>query len=472
MGQQNKAKVSIVTPCYNKESFIGKMLASVCAQKWSNIELILVYDASPDRTLAVIEEWLPKLRERGYEVVLLKRDKPMGLPAALRDGMRRMTGDYFCTVDCDDTIDPEYVSEMAGFLDDNKDYAWAVCDFIYVFGENDKKKHTDRSPILSGYSLSENYLMKRIATAVWRYMVRTEYLLECGLPESMAVEPRISQELQLFLPLAEGGGKIQHIQKCLYYYDTIHMEELSKISVPKADVIGRECFLLCIKTIARLSVSDERKQRLYTISSIFWLHPFLAYVNQREKTEDPSHDFRNIIQVFIQTIFNPAPEINALDIIDAVRFPMLLRAIENSIDGSVIEPIKLKSENSRIIGYGALGKAASKRMPVITGTPLRPDVLWDKNAKTGDEVCQIPVTIPDFESLNSDDIVLIFPVAHEVVEEVKEALSPYGCHAIDNDSLWDYLSFYYYPQLYECKHTGTEYKNLLRAKGMDLDFSE
>ena len=64
----------MVVPCYNKVEYIGEMLDSVIAQKWDNIEVILVNDGSTDGTREAIAEYEPKLKTRGYETVIIDQE--------------------------------------------------------------------------------------------------------------------------------------------------------------------------------------------------------------------------------------------------------------------------------------------------------------------------------------------------------------------------------------------------------------
>ena len=46
-------KISVIIPMYNAEKYIGLAISSVLAQQFGDFELILINDASTDRTLAI-----------------------------------------------------------------------------------------------------------------------------------------------------------------------------------------------------------------------------------------------------------------------------------------------------------------------------------------------------------------------------------------------------------------------------------
>lgn len=467
MSENKQSKVSMVVPCYNKAPYIGRMFQSVLEQRWDNIELVLVNDGSTDGTREIILEWIPRFKERGFSVVFVDQAN-QGVAAAIKNGMRSLTGDYFCTVDCDDMLDSEYASAMAGFLDENADYGWAACDYEVILPRSNIKRITDENALVSSRKLTEYYIVGRVELVTVRYMVRKSYLTRCGLPENMAVKPSVTQEPQIFLPLSEGGGKMKHIKRVLYSYIVSQSAEKVNLSVPRAAIIANDFLHLHIQTIARLNVSEARKSHLYAIALVVWPMTFVRYVNYLDNTNEFLSEMSNAIQI----LFEPVPKFDVHDMLNSAKCKIIMRAIYNCALGDTVQRLDHKTENGRVIGYGALGKMASLRVPIIVDTPIKPDVLWDENAKEKDSLYGIPITKPDFNSLTSDDVVLVFPIAHDVVKEMMEPLRICACHTMDDYALLDYLSYYLYPGFYECKYMGVEYKRLLLVNGIDLDSVE
>ncbi|MDR1914108.1 MAG: glycosyltransferase family 2 protein, partial [Clostridiales bacterium] len=177
-----QAKVSMMVPCYNKVKWIGTMLDSVIAQKWDNIELILVNDGSTDGTREVIGDYKNRLLERGYEVVIIDQ-KNIGLPGAIRNGLRAVTGEFVCMPDCDDILHPEYVSAMADVLTKRPNDVWVRCDFnrpidyeSWPYLKKDANcLHMEYYP----YKLLESLFLSRLRWVTWVNFFRMEYLREC-----------------------------------------------------------------------------------------------------------------------------------------------------------------------------------------------------------------------------------------------------------------------------------------------------
>ena len=53
----NKPLVSIVTPCYNGESYLSRFFDSILNQTYTNLEVVLINDGSTDRTENVVNQY-------------------------------------------------------------------------------------------------------------------------------------------------------------------------------------------------------------------------------------------------------------------------------------------------------------------------------------------------------------------------------------------------------------------------------
>lgn len=92
-------KFSIIVPCYNVESYINECVQSVINQTYGNWELLLINDASTDRTLDIIKK-LETTDERIHVY-----DKEHGGPSHTRNyGLEYVTGDYLVLLDGDDYL--------------------------------------------------------------------------------------------------------------------------------------------------------------------------------------------------------------------------------------------------------------------------------------------------------------------------------------------------------------------------------
>jgi glycosyltransferase involved in cell wall biosynthesis len=89
MHRQRPPKISVIVPCFKQAQFVGQAIASVQAQTFSDWELIVVDDGSPDNVAEVTE----KLALTDHRVNLLRKPNG-GLSSARNAGLRAANGQY------------------------------------------------------------------------------------------------------------------------------------------------------------------------------------------------------------------------------------------------------------------------------------------------------------------------------------------------------------------------------------------
>jgi glycosyltransferase involved in cell wall biosynthesis len=125
----SKPTVSVVVSAYNRPEMLSAALASLLAQSYKELEIIVQDDSPLDDCQKVVEALSdPRIR--------YTRNKPaLGTSANLRAGYRKCTGKYFCTLNDDDLYHPDYVQTMVDALESNAAYSVAFSDH-YIVGED------------------------------------------------------------------------------------------------------------------------------------------------------------------------------------------------------------------------------------------------------------------------------------------------------------------------------------------------
>ena len=113
--------VSVITPAYNHASFIGDTLASVFAQRYPHIEVVVVDDGSTDDTVAQMAEF----RDR----VIYHRQANRGMAAARNQGIALARGQLISFLDDDDLWEPDYLATVVPLFVANPDVAAVYTGF-------------------------------------------------------------------------------------------------------------------------------------------------------------------------------------------------------------------------------------------------------------------------------------------------------------------------------------------------------
>lgn len=92
-------KISVIVPIYKAEKYLHRCIDSVLAQTFTDFELILIDDGSPDGSGAICDEYAKK--DKRVKVIHKENG---GVTAARADGVKNSLGEFITFVDADDTI--------------------------------------------------------------------------------------------------------------------------------------------------------------------------------------------------------------------------------------------------------------------------------------------------------------------------------------------------------------------------------
>lgn len=130
-----KGRVSVISPCYNGERYVGRMLESILQQSYENLELLCVDDGSIDRTADVIIDYIPGFEALGKRLLYIRQENE-GQAAAVNRGLKYISGEYLSWIDCDDFLTADSVEKKVRALADNPDCG-VVTSNLYVVNEDD-----------------------------------------------------------------------------------------------------------------------------------------------------------------------------------------------------------------------------------------------------------------------------------------------------------------------------------------------
>jgi glycosyltransferase involved in cell wall biosynthesis len=120
------ARISTIVPSYNHEAFITEALASVLNQTVPVDEVIVVDDASTDRSLDCIRS-NPDARIR-----LIALEKNQGGAEALNIGIAEASNEFIAICNSDDVWEPEKIERQLALLEANPDIAAVFCDVDWI----------------------------------------------------------------------------------------------------------------------------------------------------------------------------------------------------------------------------------------------------------------------------------------------------------------------------------------------------
>ena len=103
--------VSIITPMYNAEKYVGQTINSVLSQTYENWEMLIVNDGSKDSSAEIVADYSKK----DSRVKLINQPNA-GSAAARNNALRNAIGQFICFLDADDLWDNNFLEKQINFL--------------------------------------------------------------------------------------------------------------------------------------------------------------------------------------------------------------------------------------------------------------------------------------------------------------------------------------------------------------------
>ena len=113
--------LSVITPVYNLERYLGGCIESVLGQTLRDLELIVVDDGSTDDSAAIVARYAASdPRVRGF------RGQNRGVSHARNVAMRHARGRYFAMLDGDDEWEPAFAMTLVRVLERRPEFAVVI----------------------------------------------------------------------------------------------------------------------------------------------------------------------------------------------------------------------------------------------------------------------------------------------------------------------------------------------------------
>ena len=170
-------EISIIVPIYNVEKYLSRCIESVLSQNFTEYELILVDDGSPDGCGDICEEYARKYPNK----VKVIHKKNEGLPAARKSGFDISCGRYIMHLDSDDYLLPNAIKVLYNKAIEGKYDIVKGCNRRFTLDDS----YEIEIPIKCNQEIigPENYIKSlirhQIKTYMWGGIYRRELFEDC-----------------------------------------------------------------------------------------------------------------------------------------------------------------------------------------------------------------------------------------------------------------------------------------------------
>lgn len=214
---------SIIVAIYKAESYLEKCICSILTQSYTNFELILVNDGSPDKSKEICEKYA--LKDKRIKVISQENG---GQTLARNNGIRVSKGQYICFVDSDDWVEKNWLEEVYQtiendspdivcykYIQEYSDKSVLVADGREV-GLYTKKKLQEKIYPRMFYDASKPYYTFGVRPVLWNKVYKRKLIFE----NQLNVDPRIriGEDAVCVYPCFLEANRIYFLQLALYHY--------------------------------------------------------------------------------------------------------------------------------------------------------------------------------------------------------------------------------------------------------------
>lgn len=213
MNMQSEPLITVIIPLYNTEDYISECIESIIGQSYSNLDILIVNDASTDNGPAIVEQF--QQRDSRIRIINLKENG--GVTNARNIGLDNAKGELIAWCDSDDVYYHRFIEIMLNVL-----YKTDV-DFVECQSVTAQKFSIDLFKNIKSNSIKytigdKNDFLKRFAshqlqTSLWSKLFRKEAFTNFRFPPN-----RLYEENLFYFFYSSRLKKAAYITDSLYFY--------------------------------------------------------------------------------------------------------------------------------------------------------------------------------------------------------------------------------------------------------------
>ncbi|MFT4304482.1 MAG: glycosyltransferase family 2 protein [Candidatus Woesearchaeota archaeon] len=142
LNKNNEDLISIILPSYNYEKYIKQTIKSVLRQSYTNLELIIIDDASTDNSVSIIK----KIQNKNNKIKLIENKKNIGLLQSYKKALKKTKGKFVAFIDADDYWHPKNLEYKLSILKNKKEIALVYSNYSENEKEIEKKLSLNKIP--------------------------------------------------------------------------------------------------------------------------------------------------------------------------------------------------------------------------------------------------------------------------------------------------------------------------------------
>lgn len=266
----NKPFLSIIVPVYKVEKYLAKCIDSILVQSYSDFELILVDDGSPDNSPQICDEYAS--RDSRIRVFHKKNE---GVGIARNTGIDNASGQWILFLDSDDYIDQGYLKKGVNEINNNENL-----DAV-IFPNRKDNKETGESVIIDNIlkndcQIDSNQMFHSSELFEWSSCIYSKFYKRQLLDAHFIrfANTPVYEDVLFNMAYFMNARRIRYIDTCYYHYMIYpSVPSLTRsIKKPKDIMVTSKTFLALFDELEKcniLSDSDKKmmQERFFRVAS-------------------------------------------------------------------------------------------------------------------------------------------------------------------------------------------------------------
>lgn len=289
---KNKPLISVVVPIYKVEDYLCRCVDSIISQTYSNIEIILVDDGSPDNCPKICDDY----KNKDSRIIVVHKENG-GLSDARNAGIKVMNGKYVTFIDSDDYVEEDYVEFLYNLIE-KYNVKMSICSYkaIYDTGSVLTQANGSEYTLTSSETLEKMLYHEDFNVSTWAKLYDASLFEKVEFPKGKIFEDALTT-----YKLVDQCDKIAVSLVSKYNYMIRNNSILTgSFSIQKLTLVDayEEMGNYILKKYPNLSNAVIRSRVYAHISTLRQM------VNCKPKLKDKEKEFRKYILKYGKTVLH------------------------------------------------------------------------------------------------------------------------------------------------------------------------
>ena len=266
--------ISVIVPIYKVEEYLDKCIRSIVEQSYTDLEIILVDDGSPDQCGAMCEEWAKK--DSRIKVVHKENG---GLSDARNAGLAVATGSLISFIDSDDWIAPEFIHTLyQAMVQSGAQIAECAVELVDEEGTGLRVRGPEKKEVLEKLEALRRLILEEgVFQTVWNKLYRRE-----AVEDILFEKGKYNEDDFWTYQVFDRAEKLALVDKPMYFY--LQREgSIMGVGYNPRRLDGLEARFRRMEYLAKYDMLKDLTRQQIMLDYMWHLQNILRHLNGQEK---------------------------------------------------------------------------------------------------------------------------------------------------------------------------------------------